>query len=108
MPAGPAPITATRTGLVADSPRTSSSGTRGILTCGGSPAPACRGRQMQLLSRSRPLTTYCVSVTRPPGTSGGRVQLLLAWVSEVAPASQLLRPTRLLVDGTLPTMTLHW
>src|SRR5215210_2246075 len=112
MPAGPAPITATRRGLSAVS--SSSSGTRAILTRAGRPAPARRlldaavVPQMQLWFRSSESGTYCVSVTRPPGTSGARVQLLFAWVRVVAPASQLLRPTRLLVDGTVPTITLHW
>src|SRR5215210_1918185 len=98
MPAGPAPITATRSGLAAEG--SSSSGTGAILTRGGRPAPARQPpvvAQMQLWSRSRSSGTYCVSVTRPPGTSGAREQALVAWLDVVAPASQLLRPTRLLV-----------
>src|SRR4051812_43812724 len=105
MPAGPAPTTATLRGRRADGDaEESSSATTGILTPPRAGAPglldaarrevarpevARGGSQPQDRSRSRPLTTYWLSTTWPPATSGGLVQLVLAPLALLAPASQL-------------------
>ena len=69
-------------------------------------APSDR-RQTQDLLRSNPLCTYWVRVTRPPGTSAGLLHAAWAALSELDPASQLSRPARVLVAGTVPAIVPH-
>src|SRR4051812_16909673 len=108
MPAGPAPMTATRRGRRSGWPAEAEddaplSDTSSILTRPGPPAPD----QSQALFVSSPFAMYWVRVTRPPGVSAGLRQSARASVSEVEPASQLGRLARLLVEGTLPTICDH-
>src|SRR5690348_3911818 len=92
MPAGPAPMTATRSGR----------SWRGLLPASDT-APSYR----QETSWSSPPVTYCVMATTPPATSGALEQALFAPERVEAPASQLLRVRSVLPVPTDPAIAFH-